>query len=146
VRDAIADNTTLRYTPELETSHAAEISGPNEHWLYTEGHMERIWRYAEGVTMAMGIDFLRIDFFLQRATGNIRLNENSLFSACSPTYRTECKFMGWAWAEPLVTREFLTYQTTLRTYELSLFDRVNPAPNLERARTRLKGWTTAFDD
>jgi len=134
------DNTTREYTPELDSSHAAKIGEANSHWLFTEGHMEKIWRIAEGVTMAGGIDFLRIDFFLVRATGAVRLNENSLSSACNPVFRTECKFLSWAWAEPLVTREFQTFTTPLRTYELSVFDKVNPAPNLERVRTSLKGF------
>ena len=76
------DNSTREYPVELFDEHAAVIHGPNEHWLFTEGHMEKIWRYAEGVALISGIEMIRIDFFLQRESGALILNENSLSSAC----------------------------------------------------------------
>lgn len=64
----------------------------------------------------------------------------------SPVFRSECKFFSWAWAEPLVTRDFQTYQTPLRTYELSIFDTVHPPPNLARAMPKLAGWVRSGPD
>jgi len=140
------DNSTREYPVELFDEHAAVIHGPNEHWLFTEGHMEKIWRYAEGVALISGIEMIRIDFFLQRESGALILNENSLSSACNPVMREECKFLSWAWAEPLVTREFLPYSTVLRSYETSIYDRVNPPPNLGRAMSKLIGWVQPAPD
>jgi len=140
------DNTTREYTLALDSVHAAEIGRPNEHWLFTEGHMERIWRLAEGIALVSGIEMIRIDFFLNRMSGELRINENSLSSGCSPVFRSECKFFSWAWAEPLVTRDFQTYQTPLRTYELSIFDTVHPPPNLARAMPKLAGWVRSGPD
>ena len=64
----------------------------------------------------------------------------------SPIFRSECKFLSWAWAEPLVTREFLRYSTPLRTYEYSIFDSVHPAPNRDRAMQKLDGWVSPGPD
>ena len=64
-----------------------------------------------------------------RATGKLILNENSLSNACGYS-SFECMLLSWAWGEPLVTREFQTYTTPVRTYELSLFgdERHEPLP------------------
>ena len=132
------DGSTRQYRGDSAYGvHAAKATHRSTHWLFTEGHLDRVWHLSEGLALLMGIDQVRFDIFVDRKRHRITVNENSLSSACNPVFRTECKFLSWAWAEPLVTRAFRTYRTPLRTYELRLDDLAHPPPNSERARAAL---------
>ena len=59
---------------------------------------------AEGVAALMGIDQLRLDFFVQQGSTRFVINENSLSSARSPLFTYAFKYMSYLWAEGHVNK------------------------------------------
>ena len=133
------DGTVDAYIPPSSTWHASRPARHNL-WIRDEGHLDRLWPVAEGVAALMGIDQLRLDFFIHRGSSRFVINENSLSSARSPVQPYAYRYMSHLWAEGHKLKWYKgTFATPKRTYELSVHE--PPYPNKARVDRDLGNYT-----
>merc|ERR1740130_1148128 len=118
------------YIGASTTWHAATDSTYLK-WIRDEGHLNRTFAFAEGVALLMGIDCVRVDFFIEQGNMKFVMNENSLSSARSPLFAHTFKYMSALWAEGHTDKWYKNvFKTTKRSYEISMHD--PPYPNRAR--------------
>ena len=101
-------------------------------WVVSEGHLDRAWVMAETAALTVGMDMVRLDFFMRKGEPDaIVYNENSISSARDPKYRHHYDYMSRIWAMGYTERWFRRYvppegEKLKRTYEISRLDAAHP--------------------
>ena len=70
------------------------VDSPWLRWVVSEGHLDRAWVMAETAALTVGMDMVRLDFFMRKGEPDaVAYNENSISSARDPKYRHHYDYM-----------------------------------------------------
>ena len=96
-------------------------------WIFDEGHLQCAWDLAERAAALMGIDEVRIDLFITRGkpTGCM-INEDSVSSG--HPYGPHGEYLAQIWLQPHLRQLYESYETPLRIYEQTAWNKPLPKP------------------